>query len=80
MFSDTCVNLLVLVPYLYLPLLHHCVQLKVICLLVEGLLCTEGLLFQRIPKDYQKKSVCEGHRVFCEDKHSFPDCFWVCAV
>lgn len=78
MFLDTCASLLVLVPYSYLPLFHHFVQPKLICLLVEGLLFTEGhLLFQCTPKDYQNKSVCEGHSIFCEGKHPFSWLFLV---
>lgn len=50
--------------------------------LTEEQLCMHVLLFSLcIPKDFQKKSVCEGHGVFCEGKHPFSwlflDLYWL---
>lgn len=55
---------------------------NVICYLVEGLLCTKGLFSKCVPKDYQKKSVCEGHSVFCGGRSLFffLDYFWFCTA
>lgn len=81
MLLDPSVNLVsALVPYVYFSPFH---SRNVICYLVEGLLCTEGLFSKHVPKDYQKKSVCEGHSVFCGGRSLFfffLDYFWFCTA
>lgn len=81
MFSGIYVSLLAF-TILCLPQFHPCACENMANFLAEEQLYMHVLfLSQRIPKDYKNKSVCEGHGVFCEGKHSFSwlflDLYWL---